>query len=220
MTTNFIVGRSASSTANLDTAALAEDRVVIVRDSILQWKLEGRVFYAQQGDAGTKLDFVETAYDVDQPQFALLVPEGTLCIPLAMNITIEETSGSTDGHVIWSTATVNVGLSATSIACTVANYRRDSLYASTCVARSLYTDNADTATGLIEVKRWYIPYASASEDDGKDLHNYNWTYKDPSMPILLGPATLQVHIYATGDGYHGYGQYTWVELNAAEMGVK
>lgn len=217
---SFKVGTSVASTGNEATAALSGDRVVITRDSILQWKLEGRVFYAQQGNAGTKLDWAETAYDVDQPQFALRIPQGTMVIPLAMNLTIEDTSGATEGHVIWSTTTNDIGDSDTSVSAPIVNYRRDSLYSSSCTARSLYTANATAATGLIEVKRWYIPFASALVTDGKDLWNcYDWTYEDPSMPILIGPATLQVHIYATGDGYHGYGSYTWVELSTADMGL-
>lgn len=217
---SFRIGTSATSTGNEATAALAGDRVVITRDSILQWKLEGRVFYAQQGDAGTKLDWVETAYDENQPQFALRIPQGTLVIPLAMNLTIEDTSGATDGFVIWSTTTNDIGNSATSVSAPIVNYRRDVSYSSACIARSVYTDDATTAAGLIEVKRWYIPFASALVTDGKDLHNsYDWTYEDPSMPILIGPATLQLHIYATGDGYHGYGSYTWVELASTDMGL-
>lgn len=217
---SFKIGTSVVSTGNEATAALSSDRVVITRDSILQWKLEGRVFYAQQGDAGTKLDWVETAYDVDQPQFALRIPQGTLVIPLALNLTVEDTSGATEGHVIWSTTTNDIGDSATSVSAPIVNYRRDALYSSSCTARSLYTNNAAAATGLVEVKRWYIPFASALVTDGKDLWNsYDWTYEDPSMPILVGPATLQLHIYATGDGYHGYGSYTWVELKATDMGL-
>ena len=106
---NFKIGRSVSSTGNPEPPALAGDRVVITRDSILQWKMEGRCFYAQQGDAVTKLDLVETTYDPNQPQFALCVPEGVVCIPISMNLVIEESSGSTENHIIWATNTNYIG---------------------------------------------------------------------------------------------------------------
>jgi hypothetical protein len=215
----YKVGRRLASIGNEADAALAQDRVVITRDSILQWKLEGRCFYAQQGNAGTKLDWADTAYDEDQPMFALIVPQGCLCIPVAMDVVLEDTSGATEGHVIWSTTTNDIG-AGTSTALTPVNYRRDAKYAPMCRANSKYSGDATAATGLIEVRRWYIPFAAALVTDGTDLHNrYTWGINDPSMPILLGPATLQLHVYATGDGYHGYGQYTWIELDADSLGL-
>jgi len=213
----FRVGRSASSEGNPEPAALAVDRVVITRDSILQWKIEGRVFYCQQGNAGTKLDFAETSYDEDQPQFALIVPEGTLCIPLAMNVTLEDVGG-TENHLIWSLTTNDIG-AGTSTALAPVNYRRDNKFSPACKANSLYTANATAASGLIEVKRWYRPFASAGVTDGTDLHHYPWSINDPEMPVLVGPATLQFHCYATSDGPHGFGEYTWIELPAASVGL-
>jgi len=213
----FKIGRSPSSIGNLEPAALAKDRVLITRDSILQWKLEGKVFYAQQGDAGTKVAFVITAYNEDQPTFALTVPEGILCIPLALNITLEDLAG-TENHIIWSTTTNDIG-GGTSTDLAPVNYRRDNLFAPACKAYGIYSGNATAATGLIEVHRWYRPFASSDVADGTDLHHYRWTINDPDMPILLGPATIQHHIYGTGTDPEGFGEYTWVELDAAELGL-
>jgi len=213
----FKIGRSSSSVGNLEPAALAKDRVVITRDSILQWKLEGRVFYCQQGNAGTKLAVVVTAYNEDQPTLAITVPEGLLMIPLSLNITLEDLAG-TENHIIWSTTTNDIG-AGTSTVLTPVNYRRDNLFAPACKAYSIYSGDATAATGLIEVHRWYHPFASALVTDGTDLHNHRWTIDDPDMPILLGPATLQVHIYGTTTDPEGYGEYTWVELDAKELGL-
>jgi hypothetical protein len=214
---DFKVGRSKATVDNETPAALATDSVLITRDSILQWKLEGRVFYAQQGDAGTKLDFAETAYDEDQPQFAITVPQGTICIPMSLSITLEDVP-QTENHIIWSTTTNDIG-AGTSTAITPVNYRRDGLYSPACKAYSLYTGDATAATGLVEVKRWYHPFASAAVTDGTDLHHHVWTVNDPSMPILIGPATIQMHVYSGTDGPQGFGEYTWVELPASELGL-
>jgi len=212
----FKIGRSVSSTGNYESAALARDSVLITRDSILQWKLEGRVFYAQQGDAGTKLSFAETAYDENEPQVAITVPAGLLMIPLALNITLEDV-GNTEDYIIWSTTTNDIGAGASTVL-TVVNYRRDNLFAPACKAYGIYTTGATTATGLIEVHRWYHPFASAAVTDGVDLHHHRWTINDIDMPILLGPATIQAHIYGTA-AVQGFGEYTWVELDASDLGL-
>ena len=213
--TEFKIGRSASSIGNAESAALAIDRVLINRDSILQWKLEGKVFFAQQGNAGTKLDFAETAYDEDQPQFAIRVPEKTICIPLSLNLLFDTIAG-TGNYIFWSTTTNDIG-AGTSTALTPVNYRRDNLFAPACKANSLYTGDATAATGLIEIKRWLNPYAEA--DDETDYSNkFCFTINDPEMPIIMGPATLQLHAYGATK-LQGFGEYTWIELNAAELGL-
>jgi len=190
--------------------------VVINRDSILQWKLEGRVFYCQQGDAGTKLDINETTYVALQPEILFVVPAGLIMIPLALNITIEDIAG-TENHIIWGMATNDTG-GGTSTTLTPVNYRRDNLYAPAVKAYSKVTGNITTQTGLIEVHRWYHPFASNAVTDGVDLHHHRWTINDPDMPILLGPAALHAHIYG-GTKLQGFGEYTWVELDAAELGL-
>jgi hypothetical protein len=215
----FKVGRTKASTADLAPAALANDCVAITRDSILQWKMEGRVFYAQQGDAGTKLNFAEAAYDEDQPQFALRVPQGVVCIPVAMNIVVEDLV-STENHIIWSTTTNDIGVTSTKATIlTPVNYRRDSLRSPMCAADSLYTQNATAATGLIETHRWYHPFASAAVTDTKAISDHMWTIEDPDMPILVGPATLQMHCYGATVGPQGFGQYSWIEFTTEELGL-
>lgn len=148
--------------------------------------------------------------------FALTVPEGTLCIPLALNIVLEDVAG-TENHIIWSTTTNDIG-AGTSTVLTIANYRRDNLFAPACQAYGIYTSDATTATGLIEVHRWFHPFASAAVTDA-DVHNHRWTINDPDMPILLGPATIQMHVYGTTTDPEGYGEYTWVEFAASELGL-
>lgn len=212
----FKIGRSKATLANEEDAALAIDRVLITRDSILQWKLEGKVFFCQQGDAASEIDFAETAYDEDEPQFAITVPDGLLMIPLSLAVTIEDIEG-TENFVIWSTTTNDIGISG-GTALTPVNYRRDNLRAPACKAASLYTSGATAATGLIEVKLWYHPFASAAVTDGTDLHHHVWTINNPDMPILIGPATIQMHCFG-GTALEGFGEYTWVEMAASDLGL-
>ena len=181
MSEEFVQGSSLIAVGAVSPAALSRDRILITRDAIFQWRMEGRSFYVQQGDVGTKLNFAETAYDEDQPQFALTVPAGAVLIPLSLNVTLEDTTG-TELHLIWSTTTNNIGVG-TSTLLTPVNRRRDALYSTPVGANSLYTGNATAATGLIEVKRWYHAYAQVAVSDTDQTH-HKWTIDDPDMPIL------------------------------------
>lgn len=212
----FKIGRSKATASNEEDAALALDRVLITRDSILQWKMEGKVFYTQQGNAATKLDFDDTAYDADQPMFVLDVPTGLIVVPLSLAVTIEDMAG-TANHILWSTTSVISG-GGTSTGLSIVNYRRDSAFATACKAYSKCTANVATQTGLIEVKHFYHPYASAGVTDGVDLHHHIWTANDPDMPILYGPASIMMHCVGT-TALEGFGEYTWVELAASDMGL-
>jgi hypothetical protein len=186
---------------------------LIVADQLQQWAIEGKTYHAQQGDAGTKLDFAETAYDEDQPQFALRIPTGTVVIPLSLVYTFQDMAG-TDNQVIWSTTTNDIG-SGTSTAATISNMRPDVTKASTCTARSLYTANATAATGLFEFARFLDAFADAATGPHP---RFEWNIRTAAaIPVLKGPATLQSHVFATGDGPEGFGEFVWAEFDAAAL---
>lgn len=192
--------------------ALSRQGAVITQDQLLEWALAGRTFHAQQGDAGTKLDFGKTAYDEDQPQFALKVPTGRTIIPLSLIVTLEDMAGA-DNHVIWSTATNDIG-NGTSTAATISKMRSEGDFESSCVARSLYTGDATAATGLIEVIRFFRPFADVSTGP---LLRADWNIRTAAaIPILVGPATLQAHIFGATKP-QGYGEYVWVEFETPNV---
>ena len=216
MAEEFRTGTATNADGSRVPAALGRDGILLSREHILAYKLRGRVFGVQQGDAGSKLDFAEILYDEDQPQFALRVPTNIVVAPISLAITLEDLTG-TENHVIWSFATNDIG-SGTSTALTSFNMRPGaSNPVSQCVARSLYTVNATAATGLQEFKRWYRPFASAAVTDGHKPEDYLLDIlKDICMPVLVGPATLQVHIYG-GTAPQGFGEYIWLELSKDDI---
>lgn len=185
----------------------------IVVDQLLQLAMDGHTYHAQLGDALTKLVLVETAYDEDQPQFALRVPAGTVVIPLSLVVN-HEIQSSTMTHVVWSTTTNDIGNSATSNALTISSMRTDAVYTSRCFARSLYTADAVAATGLIEFARWIDPFAVVST--GR-LARYEWNIRTAAaIPILVGPATLQLHDIGAADA-EGYMEAVWAELDKTAL---
>jgi hypothetical protein len=174
------------------------------------------MFHAQQGDAASRLAWTETAYDEDQPQFALRVPTGRVVIPVSLDITVEIQAG-TFTHHIWSTANNDIG-NGTSTDLTITAMRSDAPYSSGCVARSLYTANATAATGLIEVKRFVDPFVFAAAGAPRNL---NWDIRKASViPILVGPATLQMHTHATSSDAEGYLEAVWVEFETPDLVTK
>jgi len=194
-------------------AAMTKEGALVTADLALQWALQGRTFHAQQGNAATLVDFVETAYDEDQPQFALTVPTGKTVVPLSISLNFQDQAG-TDTHVIVSTTTNDIG-TGTSTALTISSMRNDAPHASSCGANSLYTGNATAATGLIEIARIIDPFVATAA--GR-LPGYRWDIKDSSViPVLVGPATLQVHAVSTTDGPQGFGEYIWAEFDTPRL---
>ena len=186
----------------------------IVVDQLTQWAVDGHTFHAQQGDAQTQVDFAETAYDEDQPQFALRVPTGRVVIPLSLIITLEDQAG-TDNLIAWSITTNDIG-NGTSTAATISNMRSDAPHTSGCTARSLYTGNATAATGLFEFARFVDPFAQAATSTS--IGSYGWNIRDAAaVPVLKGPATLQMHVSATGTAPQGFGEYVWAEFDVAAL---
>lgn len=186
---------------------------LITTDTILQWVLEGRVFHTQQGNAVTPLDFAETAYDEDQPQFALRVPKATTVLPLTIDVNLQDQAG-TDTHIAVSTAQNDIG-NGTSTAATITPMRTDAPRASKCFARSLYTGNASAATGLIEIARVLDPFAAAQ---GHGILGFHWSVRTAAaIPLLVGPATLQWHVVATTTAPQGFSELIFAEFSTDEL---
>lgn len=198
---------------NYQDVAVNRMGALVTVDQLLEWALQGRTFHTQQGDAGTKVNFAETAYDEDQPQFALRVPEGRIVIPLSLVVKLEDMAG-TDNHLVWSTATNDIG-NGTSTALTASNLRTDSSRAASSVPRSLYTGDATAATGLIELIRWHVEFAATT--DGQNPR-FEWNIREAALiPILVGPATLQFHLWATATAPQGFSEVAWAELDKADL---
>lgn len=205
-----------ASSADGVRAAMSKMGATITQDQILQWAIDGRTFHAQQGNAEVKLDFAVTGYDEDQPQFALRVPEGKTVIPLSLIVTLEDMAGLLN-HIIWSTATNDIGDSATSVAMTISQMRvfgGTATFASGCTARSLYTANATAATGLIEFARYMDEFAAAATRPGS---RFEWNIREvAAIPVLVGPATLQMHAYGATK-LEGWGEYVWAEFDTPAL---
>ena len=201
-----------ASSAELVRAAMSKMGAMITQDQITQWAIDGRTFHAQQGDAGTKLDFAETAYDQDQPQFALRVPSGKTVLPLSLIVTLEDMAGLIN-NIFWSTTTNDIGAGG-STELTISPMRRDAPFGSNCTANSLYTTDSTSETGVIEVIRFMNEFAAAAT---MPQPRFEWNIRQAAMiPVLVGPATLMMHAWGA-TALQGWGEYTWAEFDTPAL---
>ena len=195
--------------------AMSKQGANISMDQLEAWAIEGRQYHAQQGDAGTLLSFAETAYDENQPQFSLRVPSGIIVLPTSIDVNFQDSAG-TDTQVIVATATNDIGLG-TSTSLTISAMRRDNPFGgSRCTAAGIVTgDTANAPAGVIEIVRTVDPFVAASAGRVPGLH---WDRSQSSVkPILIGPATLMVYVFATGTAPAGFAEYTWIELETHKL---
>jgi len=194
--------------AQTGDVAITRQGALIAQDQILEWTLQGKTFHAQIGDAVTLVDFVETAYDEDQPQFALRVPAGATVIPFSLSAEFQDMAG-TNTHVIWSMCNNDIG-NGTSTAATISAMRSDAPVATLCTARSLYTANATAATAPKEIIRWVDAFADVNTFVPA---HFKWDLMSSGVvPVLVGPATLFMHAVSTTDGPEGFAEVAWVEF--------
>jgi hypothetical protein len=209
------LGGQLGTTADSQYGTIAVNRQggVITQDQIIEWAVQGHMYHAQIGDGATAVNFAETSYDEDQPQFSITVPSGRTVIPCSMVVEMQDQAG-TDTHIVWSTTTNNIG-AGTSTSATITNMRSDAPFSAGSTAQSLYTANATAATGLKEVIRWVNAFADVNTFV---LARYEWNIRTAgAVPVLVGPATLQLHAVATGTAPVGFMEMTFIDLASADV---
>ena len=206
--------RSHTGLDELILAAMSKQGAQITMTQVEAWAIEGHQFHAQQGDAGTLLDFVAQAYDENRPQFTLRVPNGTVVLPTSISLNFQD-QGGTDTHVIVATATNDIGLGTSTVA-TISAMRRDAPFGNgKCTAASLLTgDSANAPAGVIEILRNIDQFV---ETAAGRLAGFQWDRDQSSVkPILIGPATMMVYAFGS-DGPQGFAEYTWIELDTHKL---
>lgn len=208
--TKVSVAQSVNSDGTTPPLRLSRSGDLYVADLYRQWVLEGRVFVVNQGTASTPIDFAETAYDEDQPQFALRVPSGTTIIPLSISVVFEDSPG-TDNEVIWGLTGNDIG-NGTSSSLTPYNVLSAGGKTTGCTARSLYTGNATAATQIKELDRVVYPFADATTDPVKKFN----VPASVLVPIK-GADTLCMWTAAGTDGPQGFTTVVYAEFQSTEL---
>ena len=179
---------------------------------VKQMELEGRVFAASIGTGVSPVDFVETTYDENQPQFALLVPEGTICVPISASLSIQDMLG-TDNTVAMEVCSNDIGNGTSTEMTTEGNV--NGAFGSTnsrCTARQLYTGDAAAAVNIVEITHRVNAFA-----DGTGSPEIYWKWTMNEMPLMQGDASMFLHVNATTDGPIGFFTIKWAEFKTTEL---
>ena len=170
--------------------------------------LEGRVFGANMGGVTTPLTFLVTA--ANRPDAWIRVPDGTMILPLSVNVVLEDFAG-TDTEIDIRTAQNDIG-NGTSSAATVGPQamRTDAPITSNSVARQLATGDTTAETNPLSIWRKTVNTANAA---GNDNAGSVWVSRaQMGYPVLVGPSTLQVFVAATTTQATGFVVIHWVEF--------
>ena len=171
---------------------------------------QGRGFNFAQITPDTLLT-ASTSYAATDPSIILVIPQGTVMIPFYCQVSFEDADG-VDNHVIIGYDTGDLFVSGGIAGSALNNLRADSPYTSVMKTAK----NGDTAIVMTDPgagERIVFHYTDAFPDvDTSPAGVIPWEPK--RVPVLVGPATLFVHIYAGGTAQEYQYQVKWVEIPA------
>lgn len=173
--------------------------------------LEGKLFSVRLGEATTPTTF-RVGYDADQPEIAIDVPTGTAIIPVEIGVYLED-SGGTDTEMVAEASPALTG-AGTSTTGTIISNRLNSGQASACTYRYTYSGNGTAPASYVEFWRAGYPFADAT---GNPAKLFAWLMEHAAPLVLVGPASLLLHISGTGTAPAGYAKVSWIEELAANL---
>ena len=204
---NLTVGRNPGWGA----LRMTQDGALYVAQYALSASIEGRVMGCHFGTLTTPLaTAATTAITTLRPQAHVRVPDGTVIIPLAVNILVESTGITTQGEIAIATTTVDPG-DGTGAAGTQQPVGLNTArpVTSNCTTRQLMTGDITAETGLLELKRFSFALSAVNQD-------FTWNASQALVvPVLRGPAGLLVYI--GGNAVNFYCQMQWIELTEASV---
>lgn len=184
------------------------DGAIFTADWYEAHALEGRVFGANMGAVTTPITFLVTA--ANRPDAWIRVPDGTMILPLSINIVLEDFAG-TDTEMDVRIAQNDIG-NGTSSAADIGprSMRTDAPVSSNCVARQLATGDTTAETNPMSIWRKTVNTANAA---GNDNAGSVWVSRyEMGYPVLVGPATWELFVAATTTQAVGFVVMTWVEF--------
>lgn len=189
-------------------AWFSRDGAVVIKDWYTAMAEEGRVFNIALAVPDTimvgDVDYVNTS-----PAIAVVVPEGTVMMPVHFDICFEEAAG-TDNYIIIGCDEGDLGVSGGAAVSACNNLRTDNPIAST-ITTKLASSAAIAMTDPGASERTLFTYVNAFADGtGSPPIQVVWEPKAP--PVLVGAATFYVYAYAATTAPKFSFSLQWVEL--------
>ena len=178
-------------------------------DPLLAASLEGRMFIAQLGSASTPSTAMD-AYNADQPEMAVDVPDGTAIIPVSIHVDIQ-THGATLNETIALASRTPVELDANLTAITINPIRTDNPGpGSSCSAFGTITGNQTDPNTAGSVEFWRSGSPVDFDVAGEPVPTLVWSAKRFVPPLIAGPGSLV--IYCSGTSPTGFITVVWAEF--------
>jgi hypothetical protein len=189
-----------------------------IETAVEKWKREGRVYFYNRGNTTTAVTYTNTAILYTRPSLAIRVPQGKTVIPISLGLYLQAQAGVINEGV-WIAASNDIGAgTSTAVAAGTnrGNMRTDLAgNAGSCLINITYSgDVTATGTNPVEFARYTQPYADSiglTDMWVLDIKTFS------GMPILVGPATLQL-IVGGGTAPDGFATAMWAEFNSADFG--
>lgn len=197
-----------TSDGNVGAAWGLRDGAVVTVDWYTAMALEGRVFNIANATPDTTMTG-SVNYDATHPGVYVGVPDGAVMVPVHFDVVCEDAAG-TDTHFHIGCDDAELYSSGGTAVSACNNIRTDNPHAS-AVSAKYASDSAITITdpGATERILYNKVYAFANEAD-HEPYQVVWEPKAP--PILVGPASFFVYIYAASTAPEYNFSLQWVEL--------
>ncbi len=190
------------------------DGAMFTADWLTALTLEGRVFGMNGASGGigygsSPITF-EGVYAATSVDIGLDVPDGTVVIPISIEVNLQTTGGSLFEVFALASRTLQATSGAT--AGTIVPFRTDAPVATNCTG--YITDGDVTATdpnttGSYEF--WRSGYPSDPDVALNPNPRYSWSaINDGVGPVIVGPGSLA--LYVSGTSGVGFATVIWAEL--------
>ncbi len=178
-------------------------------DPLLAASLEGRMFIAQLGSASTPSAAMD-AYNADQPEMAVDVPDGTAIIPVSIHVDIQ-THGATLNETIALASRTPVELDGNVTAITINPVRTDNPGpGSSCSAIGTITGNQTDPNTTGSFEFWRSGSPVDFDVAGEPVPTLVLSAKRFVPPLIAGPGSLV--IYCSGTAPVGFITVVWMEF--------
>lgn len=205
---NTSVGRAGPST--WVGAHATPDGAAYVAPWALSLGLEGKLFGAHFGTVTTPLATpATTAIAAQRPQAWVRVPDGTLIVPLNVEITVETAGATTQGEISIAMTQNDIGNGTSSAGTSGAlPMNTAALSASNCTCRQLATGDTTAETNLLELKRFSFAASAVNQV-------FSWNPGHLGItPVVRGGGTLA--IYIGGNAVNFFAQVQWAEVTESD----
>lgn len=195
---------------------LMRDGSAVTNNWLHALSAEGRVYVANMGSADTAVSWANTAYDADQPDLVVDVPDSVIVIPLYFSVNVVASGAAIFRASLNASPVRTLQASACAYtAITPVNARLGNPRASSCTAAHSVTANGnDPSSGAI----WLTEQGNQGDIDAIVLSSlFTWSVNDAGyLPLIEDGGSINAYMF-NGTSGTGFATIVWAELDKEEL---